>query len=879
MTHDDQFRPLNFDEAVNAMREDLPSDQQLAQAGGRVWSRLHMQDVAADVEQIRGCADVRALLPALAAGKLSASRKLLVEDHLHECPACRTVAQKGATHDVVWSTPTLVKGVRDRGPSRWGVPQFAFAAAAIVAVAAASLFLAWYYQSPAGPRARVQSASGAIYRVTPRGAQAIAVGAELAEGELVRTGGDAHAFVQLSDGSIVEMSDRSEFSVSASRKDTTVHLDQGRIIVEAAHRRTGHLYVVTPDARVAVTGTVFAVNTGMKGSRVSVIEGAVRVSYNGTDDLLHSGDQANTSANLSQVPVAEEIAWSADLDKHLALLAEFAKIKHQIEQIPTPGMRYSSAVLDKLPPNTVFYASIPNLGDALNEANNIFQNELQQSPVLREWWNNGHNTSQGGPTFNQMVQKLHGMSQYVGSEIDVVGFAGLDSGSNGVAVIAPIKSPGLKQYLESEFTNLVSNNGQTAGLTVVGDDDLATATPVKGHELTALVGEQFVVISPNLATLRVMSNRLKSGTGGFAQTAFGQRLSDAYNRGAGLLFAVDFQSILAANQARNPGLKQSPAYLASGFSDMNYLLLEHHDVNGVPDNRAVLTFTGQRRGVVSWLAAPNPIGSLEFISPNAGGAVSFLTKEPALIFDDMLQMATGPNAGNGLAEADAKLNLDVRNDIAAQLGGDVTFALDGPVLPKPSWKMVMQVNDSSRLQYAIGKLVDAINNEAAQHQQPGLQLTSENVDDRTFYMLRSPDPKSLGMEIDYTYSDGYLVAGASRALVLESLHTRQTGDSLARSSSFQDLLPKDGHVNFSAVIYQNLSPLLKPLASQLTAQQMQALQQITAESKPTAICAYASGDRIEVASASSLLPINFNTLSIGTLLGGHRRGTSSTLQP
>lgn len=871
MTHDEKNRPFNLDNAIQAMREDVPSAPEVSQAGHRVWARIQNEDIAADVEQIRGCHDVRLLLPALHAGKLSASRKLLVEDHLRECLSCGSVAQKGSARPVVWDMPKP----EARG-MRWGVPQFAFAAIAVVLVAATSLFFAWYFQSPAGARARVQSAQGAIYRVTNAGVQPIAAGTELNEGQFIRTAAGAHAYVQLRDGSIVEMSERSEFSVSARRKDTTVHLDQGRIIVQAAHRRTGHLYVVTPDAKVAVTGTVFAVNTGMKGSRVSVIEGAVRVSYNGTDDLLHPGDQANTSPNLSQVPVTEDIAWSQDLQKHLELLAEFAKIKQQLAQIPMPGMRYSSPILDKLPTTTVFFASIPNLGNALNEANNIFQNELQQSAVLRDWWNNSHKGPEGAPTFNELVQKLHGMSQYLGDEIVIAGFAGPERDSNGVAVIAPIKSPGLKQYLQTQFTTVVAQNGQTAGLTVVGEDELAGATPVTGHELTALVLDNFVIISPSLPTLRVMDAQLQSG-GGFAQTAFGQRLADAYNRGAGLLFAVDFRDLIAANQARNPG-QPNRALVASGFSDLDYLLVEHHDVNNTPDNRAVLTFTGQRRGMVSWLAEPGPVGSLDFVSANAGGVVSFITKEPALMFDDMLQMATGPEAANHLAEANAKLNIDVRSDIAAQLGGDVTFALDGPVLPKPAWKLVMQVYDGNRLQYAIGKVIAAINAEASQHQQAGVQLTSESVDDRTFYTLAAQDPKAMGMEIDYTFSDGYLIAGPSRAVVMEALRTKQTGDSLARSSTFQQLLPKDGHVNFSAVVYQNLGPLLQPLASQLTPQQLQTLQQLSASSKPTLICAYASADRVEVASDSSLLPIDLNSISIATLLG-NKRGTSAAQNP
>ena len=63
--------------------------------------------------------------------------------------------------------------------------------------------------------------------------------------------------------------ERAEFGVSMGRKDTTVHLERGNIIIQAAKRETGHLYVDSRDCRVSVTGTVFSVNAGMKGSRVT----------------------------------------------------------------------------------------------------------------------------------------------------------------------------------------------------------------------------------------------------------------------------------------------------------------------------------------------------------------------------------------------------------------------------------------------------------------------------------------------------------------------------------------------------------------------------------------------------------------------------------
>ena len=68
--------------------------------------------------------------------------------------------------------------------------------------------------------------------------------------------------------------------------------------MQAAQRSKGHLYVATADCHVAVTGTVFSVSAGVKGSRVSVVQGEVHVSQDNTEKVLHPGDQAVTSATM-----------------------------------------------------------------------------------------------------------------------------------------------------------------------------------------------------------------------------------------------------------------------------------------------------------------------------------------------------------------------------------------------------------------------------------------------------------------------------------------------------------------------------------------------------------------------------------------------------
>jgi uncharacterized protein (TIGR03435 family) len=77
---------------------------------------------------------------------------------------------------------------------------------------------------------------------------------------------------------------------------------------------------------VSVVGTVFLVNAEEEGSRVSVIEGEVRVQQGATEQKLKRGEQATTNPRMEKIPVREDIAWSRDAETHLALLQQSAEV-------------------------------------------------------------------------------------------------------------------------------------------------------------------------------------------------------------------------------------------------------------------------------------------------------------------------------------------------------------------------------------------------------------------------------------------------------------------------------------------------------------------------------------------------------------------------
>ena len=865
-------RDSHLDQAIAQVREDQPDAESLSASAERVWKRIQAGDgdvaAAKPLQMIQGCADIRALLPAFYKHELQAARASIVEDHLRECVSCRSAVHgRGLEADAAakWQMETPAYS------ARWTLPRpFLVAAATAMLVGLVWAGASWYFAGLPGARARISSADGQIFAVSTKNTRMLQPGDEVDSEEFIRTAAGSHATVKLLDGSDLEMNQRAEFAVSATRRDTTIELNQGSIIVHAAKRRRGHLYVSAPDCRVAVTGTMFAVNSGTKGSRVTVIEGEVHVTHSGQESILHSGDQLATTPAVALVPVREEIAWSHDLDHELALLAEFSKLREKFEQIPTPPARYESKILPLLPQDTILYVSIPNLGEALQQANQIFQQQLVESPVLQQWWGQvNHSAQQITP--EELIAQVPALSQFLGDEVVIT----MGSGSrNGPILLSEIRQPGLEDFLQNHLASAFTRHDSASDLHVVNPQSLPSL-PDNTRGMVMLVRQNMLIVGGDANSVRQMSAQIDGGTKLFGGTDFAQRILGVYSGGAETLLAINFGAIL-----NTPQYSSSKAFQTSGFNNVKYLVATRSATPNHFDNRLTLEFAGARRGIPSWLAEPAPMGSLDYVSANAGAAFSVVAKQPALMLDDLLSTigSSNSNFSNNLEEMNAELGFDLRNDLASALGGEMTLALDGPLLPTPSWKIIVEVNNPGALQLVIEKSIQRRGREAQGSNAPGVTLEQQQIGGRTFYTIHMLGP-GLATECDYTFADGYMLLAPSRALLLAALDTHSEGSSLARSASFRSLLPSDNQANFSGMLYQNLSPILKPLASELTSQQFSLLQQLAADSKPTVICGYGETDRIEVATNGKLLDLNPGMMTLFRLLGQADHGTSSKRHP
>jgi FecR protein/Putative zinc-finger len=851
--------------AIEAVRAEGPDAEAIAASAARMADRLgvEMRQHAA-VEQIRSCEDVRELFDPYRKGTLPEARMLLVKAHLSDCGACLRYFREGSKGAAVdWSAPTIRnKTMAIRRPLGWALA-FSFALLACVAFVYRA-----YWQVPPGVRAEVASIDGSAYLITDGRDRKLAAGDTLTEGDRLRTNGASRAVLRLSDGSTVEVNERTALEVGARGRNMTVSLDGGDVIVQAAKRTSGHLYVRTPDCRVAVTGTVFTVNSGIKGSRVSVLEGAVQVSHSGIHSMLKPGDQITTSDNLAPEPLEEQVSWSPDRQKYIGILAQLALLEHKISQIPLPGPRYSSDLLPRVPADTLLYISIPNLGEFLTQANQIFHDQLSQSQELQEWWSKGHNNTE---QLDALVAKIHDISTYLGDEAIVVGLK--ETSHPGFAVLADVQKSGLADLLKKQ----AADAGAGGNFVVLDEQSLASASGTgNGRAAYALVRPSEVIFSNDVTLLKQLNAQLDAGASGFATSDFGRQIAAAYDRGAGIILAADLHEMMA-NAPAHVAMHSGPrgAVVAnSGMEGLRYLIAEHRETNGMPQNRVNLQFSGTRERVASWLAAPGAIGSLDFVSTNAAVAVAGLSKDPKAIADDIIAMTAKGAGGSGFDEANAKLGINVRDDLISNLGGDYLLALDGPVLPTPSWKAVIEVNDTNQLEYALEHLVQAINSQVQDPKVHKVAIDPSVTSGQRFYAVR--DVTADAVVANYTFSDGYMVVAPTRALLMDALKTHANGTSLGRSAAFRALLPKDENENYSAVAYQNLSPVLNPLLQYFSGESGDALRKLAADSRPTAICAFGKDSGIEVASDSRLFGFDF--LTLGALLGRNKPGHNVVMQ-
>src|ERR1043165_7391323 len=611
-----------LDKVTAEIRNEKVDPGVVSAAADRVWARVSAAAGATEfqspaVERIEGCADFQSLIPAHLAGKLSEARSLLLVDHTHECLPCRKAMNEARSRRSMTGNPAASKPRYTLQPviMRWGIAAALVIGLGLLAIPFVQRF--WPYGQF---DATVQAAEGQVYQVADTRTAAVSTGAKLQQGEKVRTAKDGHAVVRLSDGSLIEMKDRSELYLTKSGNGTTIHLNRGNIIVEAAKQKDGKLFVESGDSLVSVTGTVFSVNNGTKGSRVSVIEGEVNLNHAGSDRVIRPGEQVTTNPAIAMIPVRDEVSWSRNATKYANVLSGLASLNSELKKVQQPGVRNSTHLLDLMPENTVVYVAIPNLADSIVESHRVIQERMSQNAALREWW--AKEQSGKSQNMDQVVETIRQFGSYLGDEI-AVSVSMDDQGKPGEPlVLAGLKnSQGFRPFLEQQIAKFGGDKKGQPEIKFI--ENPATAVPPaegKREDLYVWIQDNLFAASPNLDQLHNVATAIGSGNvSSFTATPFRNRIAQVYQEGAGLVVAANLAKVVTNNRAERSknaaAAKQESALNKLGLLSVKYFVLDQKDSGGKTHTQASLSFNDAQRGIPSWLGTPGPMGSLEYIPP------------------------------------------------------------------------------------------------------------------------------------------------------------------------------------------------------------------------------------------------------------------------
>ena len=743
--------------------------------------------------------DYLALIPDYRAGTLSPDRRLLFEEELTS-----SVALRRALRDAGRTTSTRDRRTPDPRGNRGAWPW-----AAAAALAAAVGFALVYPALPVADQsrlARVDASAGILYRVADTGLSRLSGGDWVSGNEVLRTGKQGSTWLALDDGSVLEIEARTQLRLRRQRLGNRVHVDRGRVIVKAAAQGGDTLEVATDDVVVAVTGTVFGLSHGTKGTRVAVVEGEVEVRSSGSRKSLRAGEQFDTRG-VVVTSVVDDVAWSADADRYADMLAEYTALRRELGTLLRAKPRHSPRLLDLVPNDTVGYVAIPNAPAKIAQGYELARTRFVDAEMRA--------------TVDDYAAWLAEAARYLGEETV---FAFRQANAPPV-LLAEVSRDEPGTALAALLDDLVADLELPAGVDV---ETVASPAQAREGRVSVWLGEDVLVASSDPAALRQVEALMGGANHTFASGKLYARLKEGYARGAYYL----------GGMALVPMQADSLPLAGLGIVGAETLIVE----GLAEDDRTRLTAEVRFRDAVpetlTWLDEPGPMGALEFFAPDAEIAA-------ALLLGNVDDLAAHLKQSEDAPDWDQLGSLDFVEDWVRAAGGELAIGFDGALLPTPSWQAAIEVYDRDAFQRGIETAATRINERAAEDgEDTRVTLRTDTAGPYPVVQL------SVGaLSAHYAYFDGYLVAAASPALLEQARRTYESGVTLPGSRRFRELLPDDTYLDFSAVGYTEFGDLagsVRTLLRDAIPAERQAVMDLLAEAGPWMHAVYREPDRVRV---------------------------------
>ncbi len=519
--------------------------------------------------------------------------------------------------------------------------------------------------------------------------------------------------------------------------------------------------------------------------------------------------------------------------KYPGLLDEFSRLLERLQDQAQASVPHSQGqILKRLPESTVFYLALPNYGDAVHRALGVFHEELQRSEPLRDWWRD--TAGADGRKFEDGADKFSQLAQYLGDEV-VISSSAPDQEYSAL-LMAEIRKPGLRDFI-------AGLNKEYAGKTpvrVFDPQQLAAEKNLPRHgDPVVLIRSDLVIAALDAKVLRNFSAGLGHNTGMLSRTDFGQRLSLAHQNKASVVAGANLQKIIKQVSAGNA--KTVETLRQTGFADAKYAIWEvmSRDSGQTSVSSMELSFTGPRQGPASWLANSGALGALDFMSPEPTMVYDLRLKNPAKIFDELREIlsASGPGAFATLDRAEQGMNLSIRNDLLAKLGGEIGVEMGTPKGQIPTMKLLLSTNDAAGLQATLEKLMASSGIRPNTH--------TDTQDGVTSYSLHFPAARGP-QEVHYAFIDNYFLLTLDQEELTKAVQMHRTGTSLARAQALRD----ESSLGASGVVYNNMAQALAPALREAPPEYAQLLSRLLMNSKPTVMHLYGDDSAIRLVTSS-----------------------------
>ncbi len=840
-----------LDAAIAAVRNDSPPAADMAEATARVRAQIAArrgQQVGTEsplpfaASNWNSIEDYIAAIPAYLSGLLTPAQKTLFEEESRQSIPLRRALNEARGRESSQSPGVSRSG--NVGRYRW------MAVAATVAAVAIALVLVMP-QLPSRDQAQlaqIQTVNGQLYQLVDGRLESLMPGTWIDGRQRIRSGQDSNAMLVLDDGSRIELDERSELSVTRRSSGNRIDVSRGRILVEASPQGSGTLDVFTNEMEVSVTGTIFEVAHGAKGSRVAVIEGSVNVSLQGNTTSLVPGDMMGSRTDYLARNIFDEIAWSENADEYLAMLQEVSALQQDLQEVLAVTPRYSTRLLDLAPAQTVAYVAVPNAPEKVAEVYEVIRSRMQSSQFLSAAWADFEQGAEAA-SLDEVMTWMREIGYALGDET-VFALSMGDSGD--VASTLPVV---LSEVDAATFTATFNDQIQRVrdALAAEGHNNeleinlISHPRDAIDGDLSILLYEDLLVAATDVGLLEQMYADLQIGSSAFTGSQLHALLQANYAQGTEILGAVYLPGIL------DPTDITSPDFGETGLQNAEYLIAQFQRGTNAAVVTADLFFSGERTGAMSWLATPGPMGSLEFFSTNTTVVAALLLREPLAILEE-LDTIGAP------ADFDSDAELQLFYSVMATLGGEFAIGLDGPVLPTPAWKAVIEAYDAALLQQSIETAVTRFNAQAvAEGIAATIALSPSNVDGYNgFQVSLTVDPAAVDSQFDigtitfqYAFVDGYLVAAPNAALVGRAIEFYASGSGLQTDAEYRELMLRDGYLDFSAVYFSRLGQLLDGLMDKLptniTAEQQAAIAALDMDVGPSMTSVLALPDKMHLA--------------------------------